>query len=139
MQANRREFIKQASALTLGVSALSLSLTPSRLRVGDALLVQQLPLTSKNAHLLNRISFGINQQSMRRINRIGYRRTIEEQLNPDALDDLELEAYIDEHLPTVNQSIAQTRLQVRTREISRLRVADELATGLIYQSARIVS
>ncbi len=127
MQANRREFIKQASALTLGVSALSLSLTPTQLMAGDEPLAQQLPLTSKNAHLLNRISFGINQQSMRRINRIGYRRYIEEQLNPDALDDVELEAYIDEHLPTVNQSIAQTRLQVRTREISRLRAADELA------------
>jgi uncharacterized protein (DUF1800 family) len=126
MQSNRREFIKQASAIGLGVGALSLTLTPTDLM---ALSPSEdgLPELSRNAHLLNRISFGINQESMRSVNRLGYRRYIEQQLNPDAIDDTEIEDYIDEYLPTVNQSIVQTRLQVKARAIPRLRVADELA------------
>ena len=126
MQSNRRAFIKQASAIGLGVGALSLTLTPTDLM---ALSPSEggLPELSRNAHLLSRTSFGLNQESMRRVNRMGYRRYIEQQLNPDAIDDSELEAYIDEYLPTVNQPIALTRLQVRARQLPRLRVADELA------------
>ncbi len=125
MQSNRREFIKQASVIGLGVGALSLTLTPTDLMaVNNSENV--LPDVSAYTHLLNRTSFGVNQESMRMIKRLGYRKYIEQQLNPDAIDDSQLEAYIDEYLPTVNQSIAQTRLQVRNDEIRRLQVADEL-------------
>lgn len=126
MQTNRREFIKQASAIGLGVGALSLTLTPTNLMaINNSKKV--LPDVSAYTHLLNRTSFGVNQESMKIIKRLGYRKYIEQQLNPNRIDDSELEAYIDEYLPTVNQPVAQTRLQVKTREIPRLRVADELA------------
>ncbi len=126
MQSNRREFIKQASAIGLGVGALSLTLTPTDLMALSP-SEEGLPELSRNAHLLNRTSFGINQESMRSINRLGYRRYIEQQLNPDAIDDSALESYIDKYLPTVNQPITETFAQVRSKQLKRLQVADELA------------
>ncbi len=136
---NRRGFLKQSSIA--GTSAFALTMAPTRLLAQKG-FNQSLPYVSLRSHLLNRTSFGINAQSKSLYDEMGYRDYIEYQLNPNTIDDSELEDYISQFLPTVNMSVVETRELINNDELTPFRVADELvyATYLraIYSNKQLL-
>ena len=101
-QLNRRKFLKYSS---LATGALSMTMNPSKLLAQNIhKLNEALPYTSLETHLLNRISFGINQESMNQLLQLGHEAYIDEQLDPDNIDDSEIEDIIAQYLTTVAMS-----------------------------------
>jgi uncharacterized protein (DUF1800 family) len=107
MPTTRREFLKQ---MGLGGAAIT------SLSTGGSALAWKLPKAAAQSainptlHLLNRITYGARPEDLERAKSIGVEAFLEEQLNPELLDDSEAEARLAE-LPI---------LAMNRREASRL-------------------
>lgn len=140
-QINRRYFIKQTS--TIGVSALALTMMPTKLLANKNSNTKiELPYASWRSHLLNRTSFGINDELKFLYDDLGHKGFIDYQLDADSIDDSEIESYIAGNLPTVNMPISEIRDLIDNRTISQFKAADELkfATYLraIYSNKQLL-
>jgi len=133
MKLNRRKFLQHSSLLTTG--ALSLNLMPTQLMAQHlSFKSNSLPYSSLQSHVLNRTSFGINQESMAKFEELGYRDFIEYQLDADAIDDSEIEDYIAQALPTVNMSLVQIRDMVESEQINQFQAAHELKAATFLRA-----
>jgi hypothetical protein len=130
---NRRKFIKDSSVVGLG--ALTLNMLPSQLFANDNQLLGKLPYAPLQSHLLNRSSFGINSELIDKYQQLGYKGFIDYQLNPDDIDDSEIEDYINENLVTVNMPLAEIRKMIDNEQINQITVANQLKAATFLRAA----
>lgn len=132
-QLNRRKFLKYSSLVTTG--ALSLTLTPSKLLAQNLQNLEELlPYTSLETHLLNRISFGINQESMNQLLQMGHEAYIDYQLDTDNIDDSEIEDIIAQYLTTVAMSASEIVSLVESETIGQFDAAIELKVATFLRA-----
>ena len=60
----------------------------------ESTAVQSAVVVTPELHLLNRITYGPRPQEVERIYEIGYEAFLEEQLNPESIDDAECDAIL---------------------------------------------
>ena len=131
-QVNRREFLKNSSAV--GIGALTLTTVPGRLFANVTDVSQSLPLASLQTHLLNRISFGINAMDKIKYQQLGYEEYIDYQLDADNIDDSAIEEFIANHLPTVNMALTEIRSLIANDELNQSKVANELKAATFLRA-----
>lgn len=132
-QINRRTFIKHSS--TVGVGALTLNLLPSQLMATASNKTAPLPSYPLMTLLLNRTSFGINDEDKLLYQQLGYEGYIDYQLHADAIDDSLIENFIADNLPTVNMSVVEIRDLIESGEINKNTVANELKNATFLRAA----
>lgn len=99
---------------------------------------RQLSATEAASHVLNRLAFGPRPGQVEDVAQNGWRRWVERQLNPDAVDDSLLERRIAECSPTLQLSL--TELQQLGKEDkgkkreSRREVKDELREAVLRRA-----
>jgi len=131
-QFNRRKFLKYSS---LATGALSMTMTPSQLLAQNLQkLDDALPYTSKETHLLNRISFGINQESMNHLLQIGHEAYIDEQLDAENIDDSQIEDIIAQYLTTVAMSTSEIVSLIENEMIGQFDAAIELKVATFLRA-----
>ncbi len=130
---NRRNFLKYSSIATTGV--LSLTMTPSQLWAQNTQNINELlPYTNLETHLLNRISFGINQASMSQLLQMGHEAYIDYQLDADNIDDSEIEDIIAQYLPTVAMSTSEIFSLIQSETINQFDAAIELKVATFLRA-----
>ncbi|WP_456405624.1 DUF1800 domain-containing protein [Thiolapillus sp.] len=101
MTIQRRAFINKAAAMTaLLASGLSMSSRSHSSRMQSSTL----PAPDAHTLTLNRATFGITPLLHDSIKTMGREKWLESQMNWEALDDSETEAYLREHMPTLSMS-----------------------------------
>ncbi len=125
-QLNRRNFIKQTSAV--GAGALALSLMPTQLLANND-AIQKLPYSSLSTHIINRTSFGLNAELESLYQDLGYEGFIDYQLDAENIDDSEIENFIAENLPTVNMTPLEIRDLINDDSLDQFEAAIELKSA----------
>lgn len=91
-------------------------------------------ISSKNLHLLNRITFGPNSTDLEQIHRMGYFAYLEQQLNPDEISlPLPLKAKLD-HFPLKNLSTRELYLKGNKEPVEAQKIFLEFAEMRLLQS-----
>src|SRR5580692_1985926 len=102
-----------ACAFSVGIDVTSLSATPSAAKdkkpKRDPAL-KNLPITELSAdeaifHALNRLAYGPRPGDVERVRQMGLAKWIDQQLNPNSIDDKALEARLEDY-PTLKMSAA---------------------------------
>ncbi len=76
--------------------------------------------------LLSRTSFGISDAAMAHAQAIGFEAYVEQQLNPEAIDDAEVEEYVATHFPSIFLSAAELAVledRARSQAARQLKLA----------------
>lgn len=127
-QVNRRDFLQYSAA-----GAFAATMTPTSL-LANKTNTNSLPYTSLATHVLNRISFGINSESYNQFEQMGYKDYIDYQLNPESIDDSEIENYIAQNYPTVNMSTLEIFGLIQNETIGQFEAAEELRAATFLRA-----
>lgn len=129
---NRRQFIQYSSAAS--ATALALTMTPTKLMANAGTLNNGLPRPSLQTHLLNRTSFGINNELKSLYDDLGYEGFIDYQLDAENIDDSEIEDFIAENLITVNMPLNEIRALIDSEQIGQFQAAEELKAATFLRA-----
>lgn len=103
----RRQFLQAGTGLTLGFG-LGCAFSPLAWAAPTSTdPAVALPPPPTEIHLLNRIAFGINPNELARLRAIGAAAYIEEQLQPESIDDDAVDRVIAVYLPLLARSSAE--------------------------------
>lgn len=126
---NRRQFLQAGTGLTVsfGLGCSLPSLVWSAPTQATAL-----PSPSPEVHLLNRIAFGIHPDELARVRAIGVETYLDEQLQPESIDDSTVEQAIAAYFPHLALSTAEL---LALPPEQRARTAVELQLATLYRAA----
>lgn len=121
MQVSRRDFLRLsgASAAIAGLGLPALQWRPARAATFDDPLV----------HLLNRMTWGVRPETLARATEIGYESFLDEQLNPETLDDSAADALL-ENLPILQMN----RLDAHSLNDANSRCYEAISNGMILRA-----
>lgn len=126
---NRRHFLQAGTGLTLG---LGLGCTLSPLAWASTDPAAALPPPAPETHLLNRIAFGIHPDELARVRTIGAQAYIDEQLQPEGIDDSAVDQAVAQYFPLLALSSAEL-FALPIEEQAQAAVQLQLATA--YRAA----
>lgn len=133
---SRRELLTQsvlmASAVAVGSQVLASESEMSD--IPEPSLLAPLP-DDALVHLLNRISFGVRQQDLDLAKRFGFRRYVEWQLDFESIDDSELEAALQENLPSLDDSATQLIRAAQAGDMQQGEAAVQLQLASLSRQA----
>lgn len=101
---NRRHFLQAGTGLTLSLG-LGSSFSPLAWASSDP--AAPLPPSSAELHLLNRIAFGVHPEELARVRAIGAQAYIEEQLQPEDIDDSAVDQAVAQYFPLLALTSAE--------------------------------
>lgn len=99
---SRRQF-GYSSALLAGLLGSGRILTSQAQNISPA----PLPAPHPAVHLLNRISYGISDADLERIQTLGMVEYFQEQIHPDSIDDSDVDEFIGANFPTLSMNPAE--------------------------------
>jgi uncharacterized protein (DUF1800 family) len=123
----RRQFLQAGTGLTLGLGLGCQFSPPAWAAPASTNPAAVLPPPAPEIHLLNRIAFGIHSDELARVRAIGAQAYIEEQLQPDRIDDSAVEQAIAGYFPLLARSSAEL-LALPTDQQAQAAVQLQLAT-----------
>lgn len=126
---NRRHFLQAGTGLTLSLG-LAGRFSPLAWAATDP--AAALPPSSAELHLLNRIAFGVHPDELARVRAIGAQAYIEEQLQPEGIDDSAVDRAVAQYFPLLALSSAEL-FALPIEEQARAAVQLQLATA--YRAA----
>lgn len=128
----RRQFLQAGTGLTLGFS-LGCAFPPLAWAAPVATdPATALPPPAPEIHLLNRIAFGVNPSELARLRAIGVAKYIEEQLQPEHIDDSAVDQAIASYFPLLARSSAELLALPIGQQVQ---AAVQLEAATVYRAA----
>lgn len=136
----RRQFLLQAGQVALAAGAIGLAASAQAETADPPLVdpdtlppepVAEIPPPDPLIHALGRASYGITNEMLEDALGLGWEGWLEQQLQPEAIDDRTVEAIIAEILPTIAMDAPELNaLEMPQRVVAELRAATILRTLL---------
>lgn len=91
-----------------------------------------------SSHVLNRLAFGPQTGQVADVTRMGWEKWVEEQLNPDSVDDSKLQEYVKKQCPLLNKTLTslkrRSRWESKERQTAKREIKRELADAVLLRA-----
>jgi uncharacterized protein (DUF1800 family) len=130
MQTSRRNFLKLSGGVLAGAAVAAGAVSQVRAHAPRFAVPQQIPASSDPVlHMLNRVTYGPRPEEVEYVRQIGIEAYLEEQLNPEAIDDSAMDALLT-RIPILAMSRAEAN-RITQREY---RTYKALVEGMILRA-----